>query len=138
MNKKHVANMDRKIIAEVVNTPTDLNPLQEDVGNWGVGFIRVLDHGDMKANYAVLIHEFVEKILCDFAGITTEEADAEDDKFLKGKIKANQRSYWKYHCKATKIERLFCKYMGLDWDEYEKLGEKAYLRAEQYFSKKSF
>ncbi len=137
MNKGHVANLDRKIIAEVVDTPPELNPLQEDVGNWGRGFVRVLDHGDMRANYAVLLHEFVEKILCDFAGITTEQADKEDAKYLKGKIRFNQRSYWKYHCQATKIERLFCKYMGLDWVEYTKLSNKTYQKAERYFNKKS-
>lgn len=91
-----------------------------DVGDWNEGCVHAVRHPDPRSAAAVLVHEVIEKLLCDYYGITAEQVDRDDALILKGKKKVQQCSYYRHHRTATKVERIICKAFGLDWREHER------------------
>lgn len=91
-----------------------------DVGDWAGDYAHAVRHPDPRSTAAVLVHEIVEKLLCDYYGITAEQVDKDDALILKGRKKVQQCSYYRHHRTATKIERIICKALGIDWRDHER------------------
>ena len=88
-------------------------------GNWE---IRI---SEMKADYEfmVLIHELVEFYLTQKKGITEPDImyfDTHEGKYSDDPGMMKSAPYHKEHMFATKIEKMICKQMGLDWEKYDK------------------
>ncbi len=86
----------------------------------------------MRSEYVflVLIHEFVEWFLTQLRGIKEKDITAFDIKFeeeRKHHLHTNEDEpgddvhspYFNEHKFATKIEKLCCEELKIDWDEYE-------------------
>ena len=102
-----------------------------DVGDWGDDYVHAVSHLDPRSTAAVLVHEIVEKLLCDHFGITPQEVDRDDAMILKGKKKLYECRYYRHHRTATRIERELCKAMKLDWKRHEKNVDEAWKRQEE-------
>lgn len=82
--------------------------------------VQVSDELSRNAKFLVAMHEFIEAYLCLNAGVSQAEVDAfdfmceDDDPGLSKKA-----PYHKQHMVATKIEKMLCKELGMDWDKYE-------------------
>jgi hypothetical protein len=97
-----------------------------DVGDWTETYAKSVVHPDPRSAAAVLVHEIVEKLLCEFEGISVEEVDSDDAMILKGKKKLRQCRYYKHHRTATKVERIICNSLKLDWKDHENNVDKAW------------
>ena len=79
--------------------------------------------------FLVLIHEFVEWFLTQMRGIKEKDITAFDIMFEKerdnGKCKDEEPGddvrapYWKEHQFATKIDKLCCEELGLNYNQFE-------------------
>lgn len=88
-------------------------------------FLRVSKLPDWKMEAAIVIHELMEMFLTKANGIDWGVID-EFDKNGEGKDHPDPGTlksapYHKEHKFATKIEKMFCKEIGLDWDEYNEV-----------------
>jgi len=89
--------------------------------------IRVSDLQNPKMEMLIVIHELIEKMLVDHAGISDDDITAFDEKFEKKRLSGNidepgddkNCNYKKEHCIATGIERIMCSLLGVDWKTYE-------------------
>lgn len=102
-----------------------------DVGDWVEGYVGVVPHDDVRSEAAVLVHEFVEYLLCTYAGISPEAVDRADAQILSGKLRKQRSCYWKQHLAALRAERIFCEAIGLDWNEHGRNVNKAYYEQER-------
>lgn len=101
-------------------------------GDWwfdadGTLQIRVSDIGNPDYEALIVLHEFVEVLLCKKRGITTEQVDAFDKAFEASRAEGNddepgddpKAPYKKEHFFATNIEALMSAELGVDWKTYE-------------------
>ena len=103
------------------------------VGDWmfdGLGDLnmKISDMGNPDYEFMVAIHEACEAWLCRKRGISEESVTAFDTSeyglTLEDPGSDPKAPYYKEHMMALEIEKILCKEMGLNWDEYEKcLGE---------------
>lgn len=95
--------------------------------------IRVSSLGDTFYEQLIAFHEYAEALMCSKEGISEAEVTAYDERFeimraaFPDVISAdsepgNQRlaPYKKQHARATELEKSLCKYLGLDWNKYDK------------------
>ena len=86
---------------------------------------------DWRSEVAVIIHEVIEALLCQEAGVWDAEVTAFDENFererAEGKHSATDEAgddpnapYREQHGKATMVEMAVCVALGLDWDDHEK------------------
>jgi hypothetical protein len=88
--------------------------------------IKVSDTGDEKMNFLLALHEYIEAMLCHFAGVTDTQVDEYDmahpDTAGNSNLDDNTTApYYKQHCTALAIEWLIAQQIGVSWPEY---GEK--------------
>ena len=98
------------------------------VGDWmfdGLGDLnmKISDMGNRDYEFMVAIHEAVEAWLCRKRGISEESVTAFDTSEYGLKLEDPgsdpKAPYHKEHMLALKIEKMICKEMKLNWDEYE-------------------
>ena len=99
-----------------------------DVGDYFENVIRAVLHDDSRSTAAVLLHEIVERLLCVYAGITSQQVDADDAAVLADTLRHSEVCYIKQHRVAERIERIFIEALGMSWDEHDRQVEKAYAR----------
>lgn len=86
---------------------------------------------DFRSELAVAIHEMYESVMCLHDDITTTDVDQFDFQFEAdrdlGKHTETEEAgdhpkapYFQQHQSATRIERLTCDEMKLDWDTHDK------------------
>lgn len=88
--------------------------------------IRISNLGDSRIEFLIAIHELVEVFLCKEAGISDQQIDAfdivYDQKREAGDVTEPgddpSAPYYQQHVFATKIEKLMCEELGIDWDDY--------------------
>ena len=83
--------------------------------------ITVSDLGDSRFNVLVALHELVEVLLTENAGIPEGEIMAFDLAHLDTDDPGNipDAPYHRQHVFADCLERLFAREMGVNWQEYE-------------------
>ena len=91
-----------------------------DVGDWGDKFAASVRHEDIRSTVCVGVHELVEKLLCDYRGISVGEVDADDRLILQGKKQLKHCRYFGPHLIATRIERILAKALELNWHDHER------------------
>lgn len=81
----------------------------------------------MNADYEfmVMVHELVELYLTQRNGISEKLITKFDTELVEEKYKDDpgtspKAPYFKEHRFATKIEKLICKELGIDWETYDK------------------
>jgi hypothetical protein len=105
------------------------------VGDWlflspGVLMIRVADTGNWKYNILVAIHELIEVVLCQIAGITEKQVDRfdlahQDDEDPGSHPKA---PYGVQHLTAMGVEMILAACMGVKWRVYEDALDRIYYK----------
>lgn len=96
------------------------------VGDWRFENSRlVIEVAQMDPLYehAVALHELVEALLCNHAGVTQEAVDAFDmgpGKDLEEPGFSTDAPYHVQHCWADVVERTFIAAAGESWSEYDK------------------
>ena len=71
--------------------------------------------------WLVAVHELIEALLCDYAGVSMADVDAFDTEF-KGEGEPGDdinAPYYRQHQIATGIERMLAAELGVAWREYE-------------------
>ena len=118
-----------KIIIETI-------PHQEQryttVGDWfyevdGTLHIKVSELSDKRREVLIAVHELVEVLLCEQAGIGQLAVDEFDKHYEANRAPDNfdepgddpTAPYVRQHCLATSVERLMAAEMGVNWKEYE-------------------
>lgn len=105
----------------------------ETCGDWKIadsGFISITVSAmpDTRSEFAVAIHELIESYLCKLREIPEEKVTEFDIAYEASRKPEDATSepgdsvdapYWAEHQFATRIERLVCEEMGLDWNEHE-------------------
>jgi len=98
----------------------------ETVGDWhargGEDHIEVSGMKDERYELLIAVHELVEKVLCDTAGITEQQVDEFDNNF-KGVGEPGDdinAPYYHQHQIATIIERIVAVELNVNWEKYEK------------------
>jgi hypothetical protein len=92
----------------------------------GILYIMVSETGVFFFNALIAIHEFVEYLLCRYAGITIEQIDCFDIAFEKKRKKGNLDEpgddpkciYKRQHLLATGIEKIVASCLGVCWKSY--------------------
>lgn len=105
----------------------------DTVGDWQFAprgnllSVRVSRMRDERAEWAVALHEMVEALLCNAAGVSQEEVDRFDFGFLgEGEPGDDPAApYAAQHTIATEIERRFVEALGLRWEDYEATVQRA-------------
>lgn len=94
--------------------------LGDYVGHERLRFIQVSELGNSDYEFLIAIHELVEQALQIKRGISEESITKFDTEFTGDGEPGDSPDapYYKEHQFATKIERLLCKELGLDWEEY--------------------
>ena len=73
------------------------------------------------SNLLILVHELVEYILIDHAGIPISAVDKFDKESKDDEPGDNPLApYHEQHKTAMDVEKMICEKIGLDWDEHEK------------------
>lgn len=99
------------------------------VGDWmfdGLGDLnmKISDMKNKDYEFMVAIHEAIEAWLCRKRGISEESVTAFDTSdyglSLEDPGSSPKAPYHKEHMIALKIEKILCKEMELNWEEYEK------------------
>lgn len=118
-----------KIIIETI-------PHQEQryttVGDWyydpdGTLHIKVSQLGDHRHENLIALHELVEVLTCELAGVTQQQVDEFDKAYEDNRPDGDESEpgdatdapYRKQHCLATGIERILASEWGVDWKAYE-------------------
>lgn len=84
--------------------------------------VRISDMGDARYEAMVMIHELVERMLCEARGITNKQID-DFDFVYKGEGEPGDdpaAPYQNEHLIATGIEKMLCAGLGIRWADYEK------------------
>jgi len=131
-----------KIIIETIPHASQRYPT---VGDWyretdGTLHIKVSALSDWRMEALVAVHELVEVLACEHAGITQEQVDNFDTNFEKVRAKQLEADlpeaqktliaiaepgddfaapYRAQHCLASGIERILAPALGLTWAAYE-------------------
>ena len=102
----------------------------DTVGDWykdkeGNTRIEVSEMSDPRYEFLVALHEQVEKVLCDHAGITEKQVDEFDFNWKEhdGITEAGidiKAPYLPQHMIATQIERIVAEALEVDWEAYDK------------------
>lgn len=93
----------------------------------GCTLFTISEMKDEKYELLVLVHELVEKILCDARGITNDVIDAFDIQFEADRVEGNtdepghdpRAPYHREHVFAERLERLLAAELGVDWNKYD-------------------
>lgn len=110
------------------------------VGDWqeksGWITISVADMNDRNMNLLILIHELVEKVLCDHRGVTEEAVDEWDMAHLYDDDPGMNilSPYYKEHLVASAIEMFLAKELDVDWRTYEDRVEAVFNSVEESLS----
>jgi len=91
--------------------------------------IIISELGDHRLEFLIALHELVEVFLCRQAGITDEQIDEFDFSFAERRCDDAtdepgdhpDAPYHEQHSFATLIERMACRELGINWDEYDSL-----------------
>jgi hypothetical protein len=114
-----------------------------DIGDWkcnhdgSPAFIASADTGNDISNAAILLHEFVEAVLCWLHDVSEREVSAFDENFFKEKAQGVEHLYGEpgadpsapYHSEhmiATRFESQFIEACGLSWTKHEENCERIY------------
>jgi hypothetical protein len=82
--------------------------------------IKVSDTGNKKYNFLIAIHELIEAILCEWAGISSELVDMWDLNYGDGEPgQGIDCPYFMQHFTATCIEGTLALMIGVNWVEYD-------------------
>jgi hypothetical protein len=104
----------------------------ETVGDWTIDgeklTITVSDLGDWRYNMAVAVHELVEAILCEDAGVNQADVDRFDIDFERKRSEGDMSEpgddalapYQNEHCFATAVERMLIAALNVAWSQYDK------------------
>lgn len=118
-----------------IKTINNLRQRYLTIGDWftekGIDYILVSDMKCWEAEILIAIHELVESTLCKSRGIKEEDVMVFDLMFEKEREKGKwtieepgddpRAIYHKEHQIATKIEKILCEELNIDWDKYEKM-----------------
>lgn len=101
-------------------------------GDWfyevdGTLHIKVSELSDKRREVLIAIHELVEVLLCEDAGVTQLAVDEFDKQYEASRAPDNfdepgddpMAPYVRQHCLATSVERMLAAEMGVNWKEYE-------------------
>lgn len=91
--------------------------------------IKVSELGSRRMAQLVAIHELVEVILCENAGVSQGDVDAFDLQFEKDRLEGKHSPadepgddlaapYRRQHCFATAVERMMAGEMDVAWNDY--------------------
>lgn len=98
------------------------------VGDWQINekevlHLRISELPDARMEFALVLHELTEALLCRIRGITPEAVDAWDIHGEGADLDdpgADPRApYFNEHAFATHIEEAFVNEVDVDWHEYE-------------------
>jgi hypothetical protein len=102
------------------------------VGDWFIDAngdlqIRVSKLSDPRMEHLIAVHEYVEFLMCQQDGVTTEVVDKFDKEFEANRAPENEDEpgdeptapYVRQHCVATGIERILAAQLGVNWKPYE-------------------
>jgi hypothetical protein len=105
----------------------------ETVGDWwwdkkNTLQIRVSEMSNPKYEQLVALHEIVEALLCDDAGVAEEDVTAFDIAFEKIRPPGDESEagdsksapYYHQHQVATMLEQMFAIQLNVRWSDYEK------------------
>ena len=104
----------------------------DTLGDWftdidGVHVIRVTEQPqDRRHAWLLMLHEFVEMVLCMQRGISQETVDKWDMEWKgEGEPGADASSpYYHEHLFAETLERYLASELGVEWSDYERALEK--------------
>lgn len=86
----------------------------------GVTMIEVMQQKNEDYEMLIAVHELVECYLTKKAGIPEPDIIKFDMEFKGDTEPGDEKNapYHKQHKQATKIEKMFCKMLGIDWETY--------------------
>ena len=100
----------------------------DSTGNYGecdnLWWMHISELSDWRREACIYIHEFAEMCLTKSDGVSWADIDFFDtegegaDHPDPGTLPS--APYYKQHADATVIEAMFCKMLGVDWDDYNK------------------
>jgi hypothetical protein len=115
-----------KNVVEEIRAQIVVKQRKPDAGDWFKNIVRSLVCDDWRSCYAIIVHELIEKLICERQlGMTWEEVDQEADMVYDGTIKMHSAKHWGPHLKALAVEKAVCKALGLDWKQHTRNIEKA-------------
>lgn len=103
-----------------------------DVGDYFERSVHAVVHRDPRSTAAVLLHEIVEKLLTDYAGIPWQQVDKDDAAVLAGTLKHSKVCYIRQHRIAARIERIFVEELGLSWEAHDRNVNAAFAEQEKF------
>jgi hypothetical protein len=117
----------------ILRTISHRDQRYETCGDWEAKFfpgvandyrISVSDTGKWQYSAALMLHEFVEAMLCRAAGISQETVDSWDRLCIRDEKDGEPGEdpacpYYNQHRQATELEFAFLQMLGVDWLEYE-------------------
>lgn len=104
------------------------------VGDWFWRYstlhIRVSNMDDDKYNMLVVVHEYIEALLCWKANITEQAVTKFDLQFEDERNQGMHSQtaepgddlaapYYQQHQIASRVEKFLCAELGIDWEEYD-------------------
>jgi hypothetical protein len=118
--KKHLPTIDVTIVPHKAQ-------IYDTAGNYGADSIgwwfEISKMEDWRYEAMVMIHEMVERVLCEDRGIKLKDIDFFD---IEGEGAGHPdpgtlktAPYHKEHMIATKVEKMLCKEFGIDWETYD-------------------
>lgn len=106
-------------------------PDYPDIGSWKVNadnspaFIGSADTGDDISNAAILLHEFIEVMMCWIHGVKEEDVSRFDKEWFTEKHGDDEEPghdpaapYHEWHLVAERFEREFIVQSGMMWDQH--------------------
>lgn len=115
-----------------VHTINHVDQRYETIGDWIFNsdndlHIFVSDLGNPVFNFLVAIHEEIEAVLCQQAGVTGAAVDEFDALFELERSEGAEEEpgdspdapYYEQHVFATKIEKELAAKLNVSWEEYE-------------------
>lgn len=111
-------------------------PDYPDIGSWKTNsdnspaFIGCADTGDDISNAAILLHEFIEVMMCWIHGVTEESVSTFDQMWFKERDEGKHSNddepgydprspYRDWHIVAERFEREFIQQAGMMWEHHE-------------------
>jgi hypothetical protein len=100
--------------------------LGDYVGHERLRFIQVSEMGNAKYEFLIALHEMIEQSLCLERGIPEQSITDFDIAFEDKRLPDDDSEpgddplapYYAEHQFATKIEKMMCEELGLDWNAY--------------------
>lgn len=104
--------------------------------------IETVDLGDANMNALVLLHEFVEYLLCTADGVTQEEVDEYDmenqDAQDEEELGENEDApYHRQHMIADGVERIVASVMEVPWLDYSETVDKKYQEVDRAINERN-